>query len=215
MEKWVRRRVRRMAETMKFDPEKEAVVAYGLIAIVQIAVTLLLVLALGFLVGAPVEALIICLSVSLLRRYSGGAHAHDADFCTLLTTVYCTLTAALSKALGQAYDPWAMAAATAAVYVAAFLIVIRYAPVDSPNKPIHTEQKRQRMRRGSLITLALYGAASVLFFLFGFRLAWVHSYGISLLLGVGWQAFTLTPLGSVLLNWLNELPKFVRKEDSP
>ena len=56
MEKWIRRFVRRMAVKMEFDAEREAVVAYGLIALVQITVTLALVLALGFLVGAPVEA---------------------------------------------------------------------------------------------------------------------------------------------------------------
>jgi len=215
MEKWIRRFVRRMAVKMEFDAEREAVVAYGLIALVQITITLALVLAWGFLVEAPVEALIICLSVSLLRRFSGGAHAHDADFCTLLTTLYCTLTAVLSRALIHFYHPYAMVTAVLVLYAAAFLTVYRYAPVDSPNKPIKSETKIRRMRKASFVTLAVYGFASVLFYILGFPYYWFRAYGISLLFGVGWQAFTLTPLGAILLDKLNVLPKYARKEVSP
>ena len=202
-----------MAVKMEFDAEREAVVAYGLIALAQITVTLALVLALGFLVGAPVEALIICLSVSLLRRFSGGAHAHDADFCTLLTTLYCTLTAALSRALIHFYHPYAMVTAVLVLYAAAFLTVYRYAPVDSPNKPIRSETKIRRMRRNSLILTACYLALQLLCYFLSPSVQVFQSYGISLLLGVSWQVFTCTPLGAILLQKLNDMPKCLRKED--
>ena len=74
MEKIVRRLASKIARSQGLDAEREAVVAYGLLAMTQISVITLLALALGFAVGAPVEALIVCFSVSFFRKYSGGAH---------------------------------------------------------------------------------------------------------------------------------------------
>ena len=198
MERFVRAWAAKIARTLGFDAEKEAVMAYGLLAITQITVTLALVLALGFAVGAPVEALIVCLSVSILRKYSGGVHADSIEFCTVFSVVYCTLTAVLAQRLATLYHPALLLAATLVTYLAAFAIVRRYAPVDSPNKPIKSAQKIKRMRKGSFLILALYAALSLAFYLLQFHALQCYAYGISLLFGVSWQALTLTPLGSVL-----------------
>lgn len=212
MEKQIRQQAKKISAALNYDAEQEAVVAYGLIAMVQIAVTLLLVFILGLLVGAPIEALIICLSVSILRKYSGGAHADTIDFCTVFSVIYCTVAALLSKALAGVYQPWWMLAAAIAVYACSFYYINRYAPVDSPNKPIKSANKIKRMRRGSFILVSVYALLNALFFLFSNRAPVFQSYGISLLFGVSWQVLTLTPLGAILLNKLNDLPKYFRKE---
>lgn len=213
MEAWVRKRVSKMALALGYDAEKEAVVAYGMIAIVQVLITLLLVIVFGLLVGAVVEALIICLSVSMLRRYSGGAHAFSADFCTVLTVVYCTLASLLARWAALAYQPVAMMVAIITVYGSGFALLLRYAPVDSPNKPIRSQAKIRRMRRNSLILTAFYLALQLLCYFLSPSAQVFQSYGISLLLGVSWQVFTCTPLGAILLQKLNDLPKCLRKED--
>ena len=213
MERFVRAWAAKIARTLGFDVEKEAVMAYGLLAITQITVTLALVLALGFAVGAPVEVLIVCLSVSILRKYSGGVHADSIEFCTVFSVVYCTLTAVLAQRLATLYHPALLLAATLVTYLAAFAIVRRYAPVDSPNKPIRSEAKIRRMRRDSLMVTGGYLALQLLCYFLSPSAPIFQSYGISLLLGVSWQAFTLTPLGAILLQKLNDLPKCLRKED--
>jgi accessory gene regulator B len=212
MEKISRKQASKIAATLGYDSEKEAVIAYGLIAIVQTTITVVLALLLGLLVGAPVEALIVCFSVSALRKYSGGAHAQNAEYCTLLSVLYCTFAAMLSHWIYPLYSFYVMLAAIAIVYGASLRIVWLYAPVDSANKPIRTQQKRKRMRKGSYILLGVYLTASVLFLLLGIQTQQFRTYGISLLLGVGWQVITLTSLGSILLNKLNVLPKYLRKE---
>ena len=212
MEKRIRQQAKKIAISQGLDAEREAVVAYGLIAIVQIAITLSLVTLFGFLVGAPIEALIVCLSVSILRKYSGGVHADNADFCTFFSVVYCTVTAVLSKWIAGIYQPMWMLGAMLAVYLLSFYYAYRYVPVDSPNKPIKTEKKIKRMRNGSFIILAIYAATSALFYWLSTFAPLYRSLGISLLFGVAWQVLTLTPLGAVLLHKLNDLPKIFRKE---
>ncbi len=212
MEKWVRKLTSKIAVSLGYDAEKEAVVAYGLLAVVQIGVTILLALLFGLLVGAPVEALIVCFSVSILRKYSGGAHAYDADFCTVVSVVYCTLAAVASRLLVPAYHTGVMLAAVLLLYALIYWVAYRYVPVDSPNKPIKSEKKIKRMRKGSFIIITVYFCLQLLFLFLTARFPAFRSYGISLLFGSTWQAMTLTPLGAILLNKLNDLPKSLRKE---
>lgn len=214
MEKLARKIARNSAVSLGYDAEREAVMAYGLIAIIQIVVTVGLALAFGLLVGAPLEALIVCFSVSILRRYSGGAHAQDAEFCTAISVVYCTLAAVVSTMLAAWYQPVAMAIAILLVYGATWWIAYRYVPVDSPNKPITSEKKIRRMRKYSFALILAYLIVQAAFFGIGLQAKLFRSLGISLLLGLSWQALTLTPLGAILLNKLNDLPKYLRKEAS-
>lgn len=212
MEKMVRRLASKIAGSQGYDAEREAVVAYGLLAIVQVGVIIVLALIFGFIVGAPVEAMIVCFSVSILRKYSGGAHAYDADFCTVMSVVYCTLAALASRLLAPAYNSGVMLVAMILCYGLTYWIAFRYVPVDSPNKPIRSETKIKRMRKGSMITISAYAVLQLFFFLSVSRFPAFRSYGISLLLGTGWQALTLTPPGAILLNKLNVLPNSFRKE---
>lgn len=214
MEKIMRSLASKIALSLGYDSEKEAVIAYGLFAIAQITITTVLALLFGLIVGAPVEAMIVCFSVSIFRKYSGGAHAHDAEFCTVISVIYCTVAAWLSKRLVPLYVPLAMLAAIVLVYAIVFWITNRYAPVDSPNKPIKSEQKIKRMRKGSFTVISVYLALQLFFYFSASRWPVFRSCGISLLLGIGWQAFTLTPIGAILLDKLNVLPKYLRKEVS-
>jgi len=209
MEKLARRLANKIALSLALDSEREAVIAYGLIAILQVFVTILIVTLLGVIIGALVESLIVCFSVSLLRKYSGGAHAQTAEFCTAITAVYCTLTAALSKyIIVYIYHPIVMLIAVILLYACSLWVAYRYIPVDSPNKPIKSPVKIKRMRIISISILIFYAALSGLFLIFSRVRPETQSFGISLYFGISWQMFTLTPVGAVMLHKLNEIFQF-------
>jgi accessory gene regulator B len=85
------------------------------------------------------------------------------------------------------------------VYALSFIAIFKLAPVDSPNKPIKTDKKKRRMRRGSFITLSVYFVLSILFLLLSLKYHNRGSLGISLLFGIIWQIFTLTKFGFYFL----------------
>lgn len=208
MEKLAKKIANNIARSLDYDEEKEAVVAYGLIAVLQIFETFFLVLMAGLLIGAPAEAMIVCLAVGLLRQYSGGAHAGTAELCIGIGVIYSAAAAFISKKLLlSVYTPAAMLPAIIVLYAVSFILVKKYAPVDSPNKPIRTEKKRERMKKGSLVVLSVYFALSVLLFFAGYHVKTFNSYGISLLFGVAWQVFTLMPLGADFLHIVDKLLK--------
>lgn len=204
MEKITRKLAHEVSLSLGYDAEKEAVVTYGLIIFIQIAITTLLVLVFGILIGVPFEAMIVCFSVSILRKFSGGAHAGTAEFCTCFTVVYCSLTAFMSKLLSGIYSQILMGIAILAVFALSFNIIYKLAPVDSPKKPIRTEQKKKKMKNGSLIVLTVYLLISAAFFFLSNNIEVFKSYGISLLFGVSWQCFTLTSFGAQFIQRMNQ-----------
>ena len=201
MERLARKLASNISRSLDYDDEKERVIAYGLIAMIQVAVTVILVFAIGLIVGAPVEALIICFSVSILRKYSGGAHAGTIEECTSISVIYCVAFALMSRRLLlPVLNTYSMLTIVIIVYLLSYTAIFKLAPVDSPNKPIKTDKKKRRMRKGSLITLSVYFVLSILFLLLSFKYNITNSFGISLIFGIAWQIFTLTKLGFLFLN---------------
>jgi len=200
MERLARKLATDIARSLKYDDEKERVIAYGLTAMLQVAVTVILVFSIGLLVGAPIEALIICFSVSILRKYSGGAHVGTIEECTAISVIYCVVFALISRRLLlPVLNTYSMLSIIIVVYVLSFIAIFKLAPVDSPNKPIKTEKKKRRMRRGSFITLTVYFVLSILFLLLSFKYHITNSFGISLIFGISWQILTLTKFGIYFL----------------
>lgn len=212
MEKLAKKLASNIATSLGYDAEKEAVVAYGLIAIIQTVITTILVLLFGLLTGVPLEALIVCFSVSVLRKYSGGAHAGTAELCTGFSVFYCLAAANISKwILLKIYNPILTVIAIVVVFGLSFLIIHKLAPVASPNKPIRTEQKKKRMRKGSFLVISIYLVLALIGFILSNIFVNLESLVISLLFGVCWQMFTLTGLGSKFINKMNEI-FILRKE---
>jgi accessory gene regulator B len=200
MERLARKIASNIAGSLDYDDEKERVIAYGLTAMLQVAVTVILVFSIGLLVGAPVEALIICFSVSILRKYSGGAHAGTIEECISISVIYCVVFALISRRLLlPVLNTYSMLFIIIVVYALSFIAIFKLAPVDSPNKPIKTDKKKRRMRRGSFITLSVYFVLSILFLLLSLKYHNRSSLGISLLFGIIWQIFTLTKFGFYFL----------------
>jgi len=191
MENLVKKLAHRIAQALDYDSEKEAVVAYGLFAMILTSITFLLIGIIGIIVGTLVESLIVFLSVSILRKYSGGAHASTSERCTLIGVVFCTAAALLSRyVLFPIYDIWLMLTAVILIYLFSYWIIYKRAPVDSPNKPI-SDKKKIRMKKGSLIVLSVYLLLSIAGMLLGHAYPHFKAYGISLLFGVCWQILTL------------------------
>ena len=216
MERLARKLASNISRSLDYDDEKERVIAYGLIAMIQVAVTVILVFAIGLIVGAPVEALIICFSVSILRKYSGGAHAGTIEECTSISVIYCVAFALMSRRLLlPVLNTYSMLTIVIIVYLLSYTAIFKLAPVDSPNKPIKTDKKKRRMRKGSLITLSVYFVLSILFLLLSLKYFSISSLGTSLLFGIAWQIITLTKFGIYFLTKIDSAVNIIfrnRKE---
>lgn len=200
LENLANRLAEKLAASLGYDAEKQAVIAYGLKGILQLLVLALLLLVLGLFFSAVGALFTVYLTVALYRKYSGGGHASSMEVCTLFSGIICLLLGLSGKMMAAWTLPlWSRFLLLFLTFAAAFLITFQKAPIDSPNKPIRSPEKRGRMRRGSFLVLA---AAFLFAFFFLIRNS---GCGYALLLAVLWQAFTLTPPGVAFIGLIDRI----------
>ncbi len=188
-----------IAYSLHMDEDKKAVMAYGIFCFSQILASILLVILFSLLFHVLGQALVICFTIAILRKYSGGAHAATPGKCLVIGTVISVVPAIVITHI-PVNVIWVIILGIAA-FAWAFYEVLTKAPVDSIKKPITNARKRKRLRNGSLVILGIYLLVIVV-------LLSLHSfagdnghlirYAACILFGTVWQTLTLTHSGGRL-----------------
>lgn len=206
MERYSKAIAAKLAMELGYDDDKKAVMAYGAFALIQILISIGLIVIFGLMFGVVIEALIISFSASILRKYSGGVHSSSPNTCTFLGTVVCVGFASLIKMFPA---PVAGIKGFLVIGVLVFAwscyTVSKLAPVDTPNKPIRSAEKRGRMKKGALAVLGIYfliACANISAYLH-FQSDAFFIYATCLTFGMLWQVFTLTVSGHRVIEKLD------------
>jgi accessory gene regulator B len=193
----------KIAAELNLDNDNKEVIAYGIFALMDISIAIILIIIFGIIFGVAIEALIVCFAGSILRKYSGGVHATSPGRCTLIGTIICIGQAILFLFLiSPVITPRVIIFLGIGVFTLAYYLIFKLAPVDSPAKPIRTKKKKIRMKKGSIFVLSGYmlivAINTYIYIFLGNEKFMVYSlciYG-----GVVWQIFTLTALGHSTMN---------------
>lgn len=180
-----------LASQLGLDEERQEVLTYGALVLIQNGVTALAILVVAALTGLLPQALAVMVAVATTRDASGGAHVQAALRCTVASTVALVLYAYLGKLGAGLLAAWPAAlrvAAVAPVALVAVALIVRYAPVEAETRPL-SPTHRARLRRLSLQVAALFLVLAVLGAFIG---AWWTAPGV---LGFLMQTLTLTPAG--------------------
>lgn len=179
---------------LDFDDDTEEIVIYGAINVIQISVSFLLAAVIGFIFGVLYESLLFTITVSILKKYSGGAHASSPGHCLFLgSAISISFSLLISKVLCK-QNIWSIIVIATLCIVISFYIIIKKAPVDSENKPITGDKMRQRLKRDSIATILICSIVMVivlLIFKVSSSIAYIKVFEC-IDLGVLWQSITLT-----------------------
>lgn len=193
----------KIAKELNLDNDNKEVIAYGMFAIANIMLSIALIMIFGAIFNVFIEALIISFTASVLRKYSGGAHASSPRSCAVIGTFI---------AVGQALVVLFIAKYILNIFVIILLgfitfslsyyLIDKLAPVDSLAKPIRTIAKKSKMKKGSIFILIIY-IVIILINLF----LYIHTmkydfliYSLCIYVGTVWQCFTLTTVGHDTIN---------------
>lgn len=175
-----------IARELNYSKEKEEIMVYALESIVLAILGFVLVMVVGFLLGAPKVVFMTALAGIILRKFSGGAHFRSPYLCLTVGAVVYPLG---GWTISQYYDLWVQSYyfnwILILFFFLIFLIVYRYSPVDSEAKPIISPSFRKRLHRASLVTVVI--CSSVTFIL-------ESALGTAILGGLFLQALTLLPI---------------------
>jgi Membrane protein putatively involved in post-translational modification of the autoinducing quorum-sensing peptide len=193
----------KLAVELKYDNDTKEVIAYGIFAVLNIITSVLLVILFGAIFKVEVESLIICFTGSILRKYSGGAHANSPSTCAIIGTIICIGQATLIKFFISAFiSIEGIMVLGMVIFIESYYLVYKLAPVDSIAKPIKKKEKKERMKKGSIYALNCYLIIIIInTLLYNYYLDnRLIIYSLCIFGGIAWQIFTLTKVGHRAMN---------------
>lgn len=200
MEQLAQNLAKLMALRLGYTAEKQAVIAYGLIAIIEMMAIAVLSLLIGFIFGFWEECLILFFGVGILRKSTGGAHAQSMESCTIISILSITLFSYLASLLTKFSIPFPLLFMLSAFLFAAYVFyAYKRVPVDTPNKRIVSDKKKKRLRNQCFATLSAYCFLSFLFLSFSLIQPSFLSYTAAIHFSVIWQLMTLSKSGAIFI----------------
>lgn len=192
----------KIADELKLDDDKKAVMAYGIFAFIHMFLCVLTVIIVGALFGVAFEAFLISLTASVFRKSSGGAHASKPWICNVEGMVIGVVPAVFLGILNHQITIYLVLIIGVITFIWAYYMTLKLAPVDSPSKPIKKQATRERLKKKSILILNVYVVivlANILVF-YLMKNSQFLIYSFCIYIGVIWQVFTLTKLGHLSLN---------------
>lgn len=183
---------RSLSNNLNETHQKRAVFYYGLIILNTALIKIIVTLGIAALLGVIVPTIIITLVFGSLRMLAGGYHMDTYGKC-LLASLIQFQTAALITQYSYIYWNLLMTSTLVlATFVLSYILIYKYAPKDTPNKPITDPKEISKFKKLSSIYLtSLLLIVFVLLFLGQFYFVIPICFSILL------EIFTITPAGHV------------------
>lgn len=193
-----------LAKQLSLEQEKQFVIAYGLIGILQVTTLFIIIAIIGMVTDSFYESFIIFFSVGFMRKSTGGAHSKTMMGCNTVSVLSIALLAFSSRyLLSTPVDSYVNSGITMMVFLLGYVIFYLRVPVDSPNKPIVTIEKIKRLRKESFSKLFLFFLLTLVSILFADTHERFYSIASSIRVAMIWQAITLTEWGASMLSHLD------------
>ena len=210
MERLAKKIAESVGKSLDKNEEDVAVIAYGLIGILQFMAIFLLASVIGLVFSFWLEVVVVFLSVGLLRRLTGGAHSSGIYSCLVYSVFFVCALSALARYGLSALPVTANAIIAALIFGFGYFMIARKAPVTPPNKPCRTEAKRKRLRKGAFTVLTIFMLLVAAALVFRGRSGRIYSVGLALLLSTLWQITMMTRAGHSFISFFDGL--FTRKK---
>lgn len=190
----------KIALQLEYDDEKKSVIAYGLVGILQSLSLFIVLTTIGLILKSFYEVIIIFISVSIIRKSAGGAHAKTMMSCNIMSVFTVILLAILARyILVNPVNIYVNLGSSIIVFAICFIIFYYRVPVDSPNKPIIKPEKVKRLRQQSLFILTILFMCSTILILLATYHTRFYSISVSIRLAMLWQFLTLTKAGALFI----------------
>lgn len=204
-----------IADCINADKNKEEVITYGAFIMFQTLFSILLVLILGYTFNVFAEALIISFSGSILRKYSGGVHSVSPNRCAVIGAVISVSLGITSVFISKNISLTMIAFLILIGLIYSYCYICKYAPADSPQKPITNILKKNHLKNASIMTatiMYIIVGILILFYKYSHNIVLLR-YALCITFGVVWQTFSLTDFGHNVLHRIDSLFIKTQKEE--
>lgn len=165
--------------------EEKEVYAYSIEVILSLILNLIILYETAYMIGKIPELIIFIVFFSGLRTYAGGYHARSHIECMTLSFIIFIISA-MSSTWFITYGEFIMVVGI----IVSNILIFKYAPSESENKPLGKNQKKRHMiiSRGIVISYSVI----ILFFYIN-KVQTNHIY-LTAVVAMLIESFSLTPL---------------------
>ena len=203
---------KRLGNKLDKNEEEIAVLNYGLFFLIHTSIAILLTLLVGIVLGIFTEIMIISISASLLKRYSGGVHSSSPNRCVMSGLILSVIASFISKYIAINFDYINMVLFEVIIMIVSAVIFYKKCPVPSKNKPLKKESTRIKLRKKAFQMMFLYTIIIiVLCTVYSFKqIYWMKLVSFSIVMGIIIQTIAITKLGDLLINFFEKIFDFVK-----
>lgn len=193
------------------NPASQPVLDYGLQVIIGALFKVTTILLTAWVLGILVPTLWVMTSAAVLRLLSGGPHCSSYERCLLSTLLIFLPLGWLSSILSQYISVSFQMLLWSSAAIILFLIMSVWAPGEHEERILTPRRKELSKTLSSMLIAILWCAAITTMYLGVASQVW-----FSVLLGLMWQSFSITPLGYLTINKLDSLLSYLTpKEVTP
>lgn len=180
-----------LRKQLGLSQDETEIALYGLQVLTYSLAGILTICLVGWLLGCFWTTLAVALTAGSLRLVSGGAHSSSPLICNLLGMFLAPILAKSAEFAALRLPPVLLFIIVISGAVLSLLVFYLLAPVDSPAKPISSDEERRKFHRLTITLTAVIILGQISFLAMGHS----PSLVLAVSLGTWWQAFSLTGAG--------------------
>ncbi len=193
-----------LARELNSDQRQELRMAYGLEILLGEIAKLIVIISSAWILGILPQVLTITVSAGILRLASGGEHCSAYYRCLVGGTAWFLFLGWGVYFLNTILDPLIINISAVLLFFISAILILKYAPGETENKPINSEAERKKFRKWSASIMITYGFIIVLFN----NLEVLNPFVLPIAVGIIAQAFTISPAGYGFIHFIDRVLDF-------
>ena len=193
-----------LARELNSDKRQELRMAYGLEVLLGEIIKFIVIISLSWLLGILTEVLIIMFTAGILRLASGGEHCSAYYRCLIGGTVWFLVLGWAVQVLNTILSQFIINWDAAILFAVSLVIILKYAPGETENKPISSEEERKKFKNWSIFIMFAYGIILVISAI----IPGLNFLVLPMAIGTIAQAFTVSPAGYDFIHFVDRILTF-------
>jgi len=195
-----------LAQELSSDQRQELRMAYGLEILLGEIVKLIVIISFSWMLGILPEVLTITVSAGILRLASGGEHCSEYYRCLIGGTAWFLFLGWGIHCLNAFLNQSTINISAGLLFFISIIIIFKYAPGETENKPINSDEERKKFKKWSVSIMIIYGVIVVLFT----YLEVLNTFVLPMAAGIIAQVFTVSPAGYGFIHFVDRALDFSR-----
>ena len=179
-----------LTKQLNHSHEKKRVYYYGFQIVIGEIVKFSLLILITLLLGVFLPTFTVLIFFGALRVVAGGYHMDNYTKCMVTSFGIFILLGFLVKFTYQYYSLGLLAVLSAVTFVTALIAVIKWAPADTPFKPITKPKQIKRLKILSILMVFIWMAIDCILIIYS-----INFYVLAGCLGMLMAAFIVSPAG--------------------